>query len=95
MKSIINNQEWPKFLRVSDLKSVTWNKYLLKPLEKGELVKVLPISEQVPTTDITVEQFRRQFVRVLRKDENGQWNLRYTCSWEIFEHLNNLVINNS
>lgn len=87
MKSITNDQEWPKFLRVSDLKRVPWNKYLLKPFEKGEIVKVLPINEQVPTANITVEQFRRQFVRVLRKDENRQWNLRYTFVWEIFEPL--------
>lgn len=87
MKSITNDQEWPKFLRVSDLNRVPWNKYLLKPFEKGEIVKVLPINEQVPTANITVEQFRRQFVRVLRKDENRQWNLRYTFVWEIFEPL--------
>ena len=90
LKPITNEKEWPKFLRVNDfLKNVSWNKHLLKPWEKGELVKVLPISEQIPSTNMSVEHFRRKFVKVIRKDENGQWTLRYTWSWEIFEPLNN------
>lgn len=88
MKAITNEKEWPKFLRVNDhFKNISWNKYLLKPWEKGELVKVLPISEQIPSTDMSVEHFRKQFVRVIRKDENGQWTLKYTWGWEIFEPL--------
>lgn len=88
MKAITNEKEWPKFLRVNDdLKNVSWNKHLLKPWEKGELVRVLPISEQIPSTNMSVEHFRRKFVKVIRKDENGQWTLRYTWSWEIFEPL--------
>ena len=88
MKAITNEKEWPKFLRVNDdLKNVSWNKHLLKPWEKGELVRVLPISEQIPSTNMSVEHFRRKFVKVIRKDESGQWTLRYTWSWEIFEPL--------
>ena len=88
MKAITNEKEWPKFLRVNDdLKNVSWNKHLLKPWEKGELVRVLPISEQIPSTNMSVEHFRRKFVKVIRKDEIGQWTLRYTWSWEIFEPL--------
>lgn len=88
MKAITNEKEWPKFLRVNDyFKNISWNKCLPKPWEKGELVKVLPISEQIPSTDISVENFRKQFVRVIRKDGNGQWTLKYTWDWEIFEPL--------
>ena len=88
MKAITNEKEWPKFLRVNDdLKNVSWNKHLLKPWDKGELVRVLPISEQIPSTNMSVEHFRRKFVKVIRKDESGQWTLRYTWSWEIFEPL--------
>ena len=88
MKAITNEKEWPKFLRVNDdLKNVSWNKHLLKPWEKGELVRVPPISEQIPSTNMSVEHFRRKFVKVIRKDESGQWTLRYTWSWEIFEPL--------
>ena len=88
MKAITNEKEWPKFLRVNDfLNNVSWNKHLLKPWDKGELVRVLPISEQIPSTNMSVEHFRRKFVKVIRKDENGKWTLRYTWSWDIFEHL--------
>ena len=88
MKAITNEKEWPKFLRVNDdLKNVSWNKHLLKPWEKVELVMVFHISEQILSTNMSVEHFRRKFVKVIRKDESGQWTLRYTWSWEIFEPL--------
>ena len=47
MKAIVNKTDWPKFLKVNDvMERVSWNKYLLKPWKKGEIVKVVPYNEQ-------------------------------------------------
>ena len=88
MKAITKEKEWPKFLKVNNnVKNIFWNKHLLKPWKIGEIVKVMPFNEQIPSTNITVEQFRKQFVKIIRKDDKGQWNLKYTWGWEIFELL--------
>ena len=48
MKAITTKEKLPKFLEVNaEAPSKPWNKYLLKPYEKGEIVKVAPFEEQV------------------------------------------------
>ena len=43
MKAITTKEKLPKFLVVNaEAPSKPWNKYLLKPYEKGEIVKVAP-----------------------------------------------------
>ena len=92
MKAITTKEKLPKFLVVNaEAPSKPWNKYLLKPYEKGEIVKVAPFEEQVshPSVDSTPdpEQFRKRYVVVYRKDEEGKWTLKYTQGWESFDLL--------
>lgn len=101
MKPIIEKEKLPKFLIVNEVpEKYSYNKYLLKPWKKGELVKVAPFEEQVrnskfdhtfkyvvPETD--PDYFRKRYVRVIRKDENGEWTLKYAAGWEIFDLLTN------
>ena len=89
MKAIVNKTDWPKFLKVNDvMERVSLNKYLLKPWKKGEIVKVVPYNEQKSCCSTPTEVFRKRYVNVIRKDEEGQWTLRYNWSWDIFEPLN-------
>ena len=89
MKAIVNKTDWPKFLKVNDvMERVSLNKYLLKPWKKGEIVKVVPYDEQKSSSSTPTEVFRKRYVNVIRKDEEGQWTLRYNWSWDIFEPLN-------
>lgn len=89
MKAIMSKQSWPKFLRVNGtMERVNFNKYLLKPWVKGEIVRVLPFDDQKNAVgDNSDEKFRKRCVSVMRKDENGKWTLKYTWNWEIFETL--------
>lgn len=89
MEAIMSKQSWPKFLRVNGtMERVNFNKYLLKPWVKGEIVKVLPFDDQKNTVgDAPDEKFRKRYVSVVRKDENGKWCLKYTWNWDIFETL--------
>lgn len=92
MKAITNERDLPKFLIVNDVpEKQSYNKYLLKPWAKGELVKVAPIEEQVssPFAGTPTEQFRKRYVKVIRKDDNGKWTLVYTADWKYFELLKN------
>ena len=78
MKAIVNKTDWPKFLKVNGaMERVSWNKYLLKPWKKGEIVKVVPYNEQKSGCSTPTEVFRKRYVNVIRKDEEGQWTLRY------------------
>lgn len=89
MKAIVNKTDWPKFLKVNNsTEHISWNKHLLKPWKKGEIVKVVPYDEQKSSCSIPMEVFRKRYVNVIRKDEEGQWTLRYNWSWDIFEPLN-------
>lgn len=101
MKAIIDIDKLPKFLVVNgEPESKPYNKHLLKPWKKGEIVKVAPIEEQVPNRKyddtfkfakpITLENFRKCYVKVIRKDEEGKWTLTYTAGWDQFELLNNI-----
>ena len=50
MKGILSKEKLPKFLKVNNfLPSKAWNKYLPKPYVLGEIVKVAPWEEQVPS----------------------------------------------
>lgn len=90
MKAITTKEKLPKFLVVNaEAPSKPCNKYLLKPYEKGEIVKVAPFEEQVshPSVGLTPEQFRKRYVVIYRKDEQGKWKLKYTQGWESFDLL--------
>lgn len=92
MKAITVKENLPKFLVVNEEpEKRSYNKHLLKPWKKGELVKVAPFEEQVshPTVNSTPADFRRKYVKVIRKDENGEWALVYTAGWDIFNLLKN------
>ena len=90
MKAITTKEKLPKFLVVNaEAPSKPWNKYLLKPYEKGEIVKVDQFEEQVshPSVVSSPEQFRKRYVVIYRKDEEGKWTLKYTQGWESFDLL--------
>lgn len=80
---------WPTFLKVNDvMERVNFNKYLLKPWVKGELVKVVPFADQKSSIEGTSRsEFLKRYVTVMRKDEDGRWTLKYVWGWEIFEPL--------
>ena len=99
MKAITKKEKLPKFLVVNgEPESKPWNKHLIKPFKKGEIVKVAPFEEQVrndkyddkfqfskPNND--PEWFRQRYVVVYRKDEEGKWTLKYTEGWNSFDLL--------
>ena len=99
MKAITSKEKLPKFLVVNDeAQKMPYNKHLLKPYKKGEMVKVAPFEEQVrcdkyddvfkyfkPNND--PEYFRKRYVVVYRKDDNGKFTLKYTESWKNFDLL--------
>jgi len=93
MKSIIKEDKLPKFIVVNgESEKTSWNKHLLKPLMKGEIVRVSPYSEQIPDNKYdgslkyakpyTVKRFKEKFVKVIRKDDKGKWTLPYILGWE-------------
>lgn len=78
----------PAFMRVvADVDRIkSYNKYLLRPLVGGELVKIDP--NQNPSSDgFTADAFQRQFVRIRRKDDSGAWADTYVTTWGILEPL--------
>lgn len=88
MKAITNQADLPKFLVVNgEPERQPFNKHLLKPWKKGEIVKVHP--EQTSAIQTPDKKFRKQFVKVVRKDVDGHWTLVYTAPWNYFELLNN------
>lgn len=89
MKAITKKEKLPKFLVVNaEAPSKPWNKYLLKPYGKGEIVKVAPFEEQASHPSVgEPEQFRKRYVVIYRKDEQGKWTLKYTQGWESFDLL--------
>ena len=101
MKAITKKEKLPKFLVVNDEpEKKPWNKHLLKPYKKGELVKVAPFEEQVRNNKYddqfkyvehndNPEHFRKRYVVIYRKDENGKFTLKYTQGWESFDLLTN------
>lgn len=101
MKPIIEKEKFPKFLRVNEFAAkLPCNKYLLHPWKEGELVKVVPFEQQVSCDkydhmfkyvqpDNDSMRFRKNYVKVLRKDQNGEWCLSYTSSWKNFDLLTN------
>ena len=88
MKAIVEKSSLPAFLKViQDIQQKRpFTRYLLHPLKGGELVKVAPWEEQV-STNLTPEQFRRRYVKVIRKDADGKWSLAYVLDWGMFESL--------
>ena len=89
MKAITDRKSWPKFLKVRGavVKEMNYNKYLLKPWEAGELVKVVPYEEQKSSVNTPAEEFRKRYVNVIRKDSEGKWTLHYNWVWDLFEPL--------
>lgn len=99
MKAITNKDKLPKFLIVNDIpEKRSWNKHLLKPYRKGEIVKVASFEEQQRNTKYDdwfkfvkpnndPNWFRERYVVIYRKDENGKFTLKYTEGWESFDLL--------
>ena len=89
MKAVLQEQGFPKMLRVSEeVNKKSYNKYLLQPFRVGEIVKVVPFAEQQSTVEgKTKMEFLRQFVAITRKDNQGNWALHYTSTWDILEPL--------
>lgn len=104
MKAITNKEKLPKFLMVNDIpEKRSWNKHLLKPYKKGEIVKVAPFEEQKgndafddqfrfvkPNNDPL--RFRQRYVVIYRKDDNGKFTLKYTEDWESFDLLTRIKV---
>lgn len=99
MKAISKKESFPKFLSYRIGEDNSHNKFLLKPWVNGEIVKVLPFDEQTKGREHYQEkfkfvkidsdsEFRKKFVKVLRKDDDGKWNLCYIESWRNFNLLN-------
>ena len=90
MEAVLEKKNWPKFLKVNGTpEKQTFNKYLLKPWKKGEIVKVVSWDEQKSSVGETDLDYRKQYVSVMRKDNNGAWTLKYTWSWGIFDPIMN------
>ena len=89
MEAIVNKANWPKFLRVNEsVKRLGYNRYLLRPWSQGEIVKVLPFEEQKSSVSGDPgDKFRKWYVSVLRKTDEGSRTLKYTWSWNIFEKI--------
>ena len=82
-----NKATLPAFMRViADVdREKSFNKYLLRPLVGGEIVKIHP--NQSPSTDWPEEAFRKQFVRIIRKNDSGAWALIFVTTWDVLEPL--------
>lgn len=100
MKPIMIESKLPKFLVVNPaVEKESVNKHLLRPWKGGEIVKVAPYDEQVPSTafnhnlkyvkaDPSPWKFRKKYVVVYRKDDNGKFTLKHSASWDKF----NLIV---
>ena len=77
----------PAFMRVIvDIDRVkTFNKYLLRPLVGGEIVKIHP--NQKSDTNWPEALFHKQFVRIVRKDATGAWTDVFVTTWDALESL--------
>jgi hypothetical protein len=77
----------PAFMRVIadiDLHK-SYNKYLVRPLVPGELVKV--VANQDPASDLDKAVFRKHYVRVARKATDGTWSDIFVTTWDTLEPL--------
>lgn len=96
MKPILDGN-LPKFIMVNETaEKRSWNKHLLKPYKKGEIVRVAPLEKQKRNKEYddkfqcekyNESEFRKRFVVVYRKDEFGKFTIKYTSDWEIFSLL--------
>ena len=81
----------PKFLRVvSDIdRKFGVNKFFIRPLIPGEIVKVAPLEEQVPdkSSMTDIEDFRKKYVVVYRKSSDGSWDFKCCFFKSHFERL--------
>ena len=88
MEAIVEKTSLPAFLKVIQgiQQKRPFTRYLLHPLKDGELVKVAPWEEQVSERS-TPEQFRRRYIKVIRKGDDGKRSLIYVLDWGMFELL--------
>lgn len=63
----------------------SYNKYLVRPLVPGELVKIL--ANQDPASDLSKAIFRKHYVRVARKSTDGKWSDVFVITWDVLEPL--------
>ena len=63
----------------------SYNKYLVRPLVPGELVKIL--ANQDPASDLSKGLFRKHYVRVARKATDGTWSDIFVTTWDTLEPL--------
>lgn len=90
MKAIVDATKLPKFLVVKEqAEKYSWNKYLPQPYKTGEIVMVAPAEQQVssPRVGSLPEVFRKQYVKIIRKDKNGKWNYVCVIEWRDVELL--------
>ena len=99
MEAITSKDKLPKFLVVNDKpEQRSYNKYLIKPFKRGEIVKVAPFEEQrrndkwdsyfhLVKFNNDPQWFRERYVVIYRKDENGKFTLKYIEKWESFDLL--------
>jgi hypothetical protein len=88
----VSIDKYPKFLKCNDIiKKCSWNKYLPHPWVSGELVKVASEDEQHshPCVGSSDEFFRRRYIVVYRKDDNGKFTIKQTAEWRQFDLLTN------
>jgi hypothetical protein len=103
MKAILSKTEFPKFLRNNGnvTKNWSWNKFLSIPWVPGEIVKIASMEEQKPNNKYdntfkyckpyTLKQWRKLFVKVIRRDKNGKFTIKQTAEWIQFEKLNKKI----
>lgn len=84
----------PKMLRVNHIpEQRSINKHLLKPWAAGEIVRVAPEQEQENAAQqSTTPNFRKRYLVVYRRDENGKFTLRYVEPWESFDIIKAIKI---
>lgn len=77
----------PAFMRViADIdRDKSYNKYLLRPLVPGELVKV--VANQDPASNLDKAIFRKHYVRVARKATDGMWSVIFVTTRDTLEPL--------
>lgn len=80
MQPILDIKKGPKILVVNEQPEKTnWNKYLPRPWKKGEIVKVHPNQGGISNN--------RLYVRVIRKDDQGNWNIPHVTGWSFFNTI--------
>ena len=98
MNPIADYSKLPKFLVISHSQvKKNSNKYLLKPYREGEIVKVQEAEEQKPNHEFdhmfhhvkpcSDEWWRKRYLRILRKGDDGKFSLPYVISWDGVELL--------